>query len=325
LGSIGRRHLRNLIALGQDDIVLYRTGKATLPDDELGQFPVEHDLDRALKRWRPDATIIANPTSRHMDAASAASKAGSHLFIEKPISHTMDSIQELQGLIGNNELKALIGFQFRFHPGLLHVKNLLDDKALGEVLSAKVEWGEYLPNWHPWEDYRNSYSARRDLGGGVVLTLCHPFDYLRWLLGEVREVTAEIGNTGQLDLDVEDTADATLRFEAGYLATVHLDYLQRPDIHQLKIIGSEGTLLWDNADGSVRWWSTDSNEWPTLTVPKEFERNQLFLDEMKHFIHVLSGEAEPQCSLEDGIQALKIALAVHQSAKLGKRVELKPN
>jgi predicted dehydrogenase len=257
-----------------------------------------------------------------MDIAIAAGEAGSHLFIEKPISDTLDGVHELRKLIEKNELKALVGFQFRFHPGLQHVKNLLDDKALGEVLSANVEWGEYLPNWHPWEDYRNSYSARRDLGGGVVLTLSHPFDYLRWLLGEVNQVTAETGNTGQLDLDVEDTADIILRFEAEYFASVHLDYLQRPDIHRLKIIGSEGTLLWDNADGSVRWWSSDSNEWPTLTVPKGFERNQLFLDEMEHFIQILSGEAAPQCSLEDGIQALEIALAVHKSSMLGERVEL---
>jgi predicted dehydrogenase len=322
LGSIGRRHLRNLKALGEEDIVLYRTGKSTLPDDELGQFPVEHDLEQAFARWKPDGTIIANPTSSHMNIAIAAGEAGSHLFIEKPISDTLDGVHELRKLIEKNVLKALVGFQFRFHPVLQHVKNLLDDKALGEVLSANVEWGEYLPNWHPWEDYRNSYSARRDLGGGVVLTLSHPFDYLRWLLGEVNQVTAETGNTGQLDLDVEDTADIILRFEAEYFASVHLDYLQRPDIHRLKIIGSEGTLLWDNADGSVRWWSSDSNEWPTLTVPKGFERNQLFLDEMEHFIQILSGEAAPQCSLEDGIQALEIALAVHKSSMLGERVEL---
>ena len=265
-------------------------------------------------------TIISNPTSMHMNIALAASKAGSHLFIEKPISHSIEGIYELQEIITENELHAYVGFQFRFHPGILHVKRLLEHEEIGEVLSAQVTWGEYLPNWHPWEDYRKSYSARKDLGGGVVLTLCHPFDYLRWLLGEVTQVTAETGKSGLLDLDVEDSADVTLRFEVGYRATVHLDYLQRPTIHQLRIVGSDGILLWDHADGSVRWWSADSNELPTLTVPRGFERNQLFVDELEHFLQVISGEAESRCSLEDGIRALEIALAVHQSAEHGKRI-----
>jgi predicted dehydrogenase len=161
-----------------------------------------------------------------------------------------------------------------------------------------------------------------DLGGGVVLTLCHPFDYLRWLLGEVSEISAELGRTGLLDLDVEDTADIIMRFDQGFQASVHLDYLQRPSTHRLSIVGTKGTLNWDNVDGAVDWWSTDSKDWLTLTAPEGFERNQIFLDEMRHFIQVVSGDSETRCSLEDGIQALKIALAVHQSAKQGKRVDL---
>lgn len=322
LGAVGRRHLRNLAALGQEDVVLYRTGRATLENEELKDYPVEHDIVRALERWNPEVTIISNPTSMHMNIALAASKAGSHLFIEKPISHSIEGIHELQEIIIENELHAYVGFQFRFHPGFLYVKRLLEHQEIGEVLSAHVIWGEYLPNWHPWEDYRKSYSARKDLGGGVVLTLCHPFDYLRWLLGEVTEVTAETGQSDLLDLEVEDSADVTLRFEAGYRATVHLDYLQRPTIHQLRIVGSDGILLWDHADGSVRWWSADSSELPTFTVPKGFERNQLFMDEIEHFLQVISGEAESRCSLEDGIKALEIALAVHQSAEHGKRIYL---
>lgn len=322
LGAVGRRHLRNLAALGQEDVVLYRTGRSTLENEELKDYPVEHDIVRALERWNPEVTIISNPTSMHMNIALAASKAGSHLFIEKPISHSIEGIHELQEIIIENELHAYVGFQFRFHPGFLYVKRLLEHQEIGEVLSAHVIWGEYLPNWHPWEDYRKSYSARKDLGGGVVLTLCHPFDYLRWLLGEVTEVTAETGQSDLLDLEVEDSADVTLRFEAGYRATVHLDYLQRPTIHQLRIVGSDGILLWDHADGSVRWWSADSSELPTFTVPKGFERNQLFMDEIEHFLQVISGEAESRCSLEDGIKALEIALAVHQSAEHGKRIYL---
>lgn len=322
LGSVGRRHLRNLVALGEEDIVLYRTGNSTLPDGELEGYPAEDDLRLALERWMPDATIVANPTSMHLEVAHAAAGAGSHLLIEKPISHSMEGIEDLRDLISTEKVRVLVGFQFRYHPGLLHLKRLLDSGALGEVLSAQVTWGEYLPNWHPWEDYRLAYSARKDLGGGVVLTLCHPFDYLCWLFGDPESVTAEIDHSGVLELDVDDTADIILRFKAGFSASIHLDYLQRPDVHQLKIVAAKGTLLWDNIDGSVRWWSSEAEEWPTLWVPDGFERNKLFLDEMSHFIQVASGVAEPICPLEDGIRALEIALGALRSSEMGSRTQL---
>lgn len=323
LGSAGRRHLRNLVALGQEDIVLFRTGKSTLPDEDLHQYPVETNFETALNRWNPTATIVANPTSLHMAVALPAAKAGSHLLIEKPISHNLDGIKELQDVIAEKAVQVLVGFQFRYHPGLNHVKRILEDQALGDIFTVDVVWGEYLPDWHPWEDYRESYSAKVELGGGVVLTLCHPFDYLRWLFGEPETIIAEIGNSGHLDLEVEDSADVILGFPAGFNATVHLDYLQRPEIHQLKIVGSKGTLIWDNADGSVRWWSVDANEWPTLTVPKGFDRNQLFLDEIEHFLEVVSGKVDPLCSLEDGIMALKVAMGIHRSADRGERIDLR--
>jgi predicted dehydrogenase len=185
-----------------------------------------------------------------------------------------------------------------------------------------VSWGEYLPDWHPWENYRQSYSAKQELGGGVLLTLCHPFDYLCWLFGEVREVWGEVSNSGTLEIEVEDIAEVGLRFASGVLGSVHLDYLQRPPKHCLEIVGTKGTICWDNADGAVRWWSTKTDGWITITVPEGFERNQLFLDEVRHFLKLVEGRTTTICTLEDGISALKIVLAAHRSAELGCRVLL---
>src|SRR4030067_387205 len=122
---------------------------------------------------------------------------------------------------------------------------------IGDPLSARAHWGEYLPGWHPWEDYRQGYSARAELGGGVILTLCHPLASLRWLLGDVKALWAFAGRLRDLSLDVEDNAEIGLRFADSMLGSVHLDYNQRPSAHTLEIVGSQGTIRWDNADGGV--------------------------------------------------------------------------
>jgi predicted dehydrogenase len=330
LGSIGRRHLRNLVALGKTDIILYRTHQSSLPDDDLSAFPVETDLPSALAR-RPEAIIVSNPTSMHLEVAIPAARAGCHLLLEKPISHSMQGVEQLVAALQRGGGQALVGFQFRFHPGLQTIARLLHQGAIGRVLSARAHWGEYLPVWHPWEDYRQAYSARRELGGGVILTLSHPLDYLRWLMGDVRALWAFAGSISDLALDVEDTAEIGLQFADGALGSVHLDYNQRPPAHTLEIIGTRGTIRWDNADGAVHLYKTatstetdaDASEiaWQTFPAPPGFERNHLYLAEMRHFLQVARGEAAPVCTLDDGIQALHLALAAQQSAQEGKLVQ----
>jgi len=312
-GSIGRRHLRNLLALGERDIVLYRSNRSTLPSDEIVDFPVETDLKAALAH-KPDAVIISNPTALHLDVAIPAAESGASLLIEKPISHTFDRIPELQKTLERGGGQVLVAFQFRWHPGLQQAHRLITEGAIGKVTSARVQWGEYLPNWHHWEDYRKSYSARPELGGGVILTLCHPFDYLRWLLGEVKSVYALTGKLGDLDLEVEDTAEINLQFASGTLVSLHLDYIQRPATHRLQIVGTHGTLRWDNTNGAVRIFHPETDAWETFAAPESFERNDLFLAEMRHFIDVVRGDVRPACTLQDGISALQLALAAYESA-----------
>lgn len=320
-GSIGRRHLRNLRALGHKKFVLYRTGNSTLPDDEISGIPVEYDLTKALAH-KPVATIVANPTALHMSVALAAAKAGSHLFVEKPISHTLDGVEDLRRKVAGSGLIVLVGFQFRFHPGLRLVKSLLEKNVIGPVVSVSAHWGEYLPGWHPGEDYRQSYSASAELGGGVLLTLCHPFDYLRFLLGDVTSVSAQQSRSGGLKIDVEDSADVLLRFKNGAIGNVHLDYIERPADHYIQIIGQNGIIHWDNSDGLVKWYSQEQRKWKKFPVPKGFDRNTMFLSEMRHFLSCIIGKEQPLCTLEDGIAALRIALAAKESASKKRLVEL---
>ena len=314
-GSIGRRHLNNLRALGQNDLLLLRSHHSTLPDNEIQDIPVTTSIEEALYQ-RPDAVVVANPTALHLDVAIPCARAGCAILMEKPISHSFDRIPELQQTLQTGGGGFLTGFQFRFHPGLIQLRRWLVEGRVGKITTAISHWGEYLPGWHPWEDYRTSYSARADLGGGVVLTLCHPLDYLHWMLGEVSAVTAATSNQG-LGLPVEDTADILLQFQQGATANIHLDYLQRPAQHDLLIIGDNGTLHWDNATGKARCFDARRNEWDEFSPPADFERNHLFLAEMQHFIRVVEKQEAPVCTLEDGLTALELTTAIHRSAREG--------
>jgi predicted dehydrogenase len=320
-GSIGRRHLRNLLALGERDILLFRTGRATLPDDELSSFPVEVDLRAALAH-RPDVVIVSNPTSLHLDVAIPAAQAGCHLLIEKPISNSMQRMDELAEAAKRGGGKILVGFQFRFHPGLQRVAELLKEETIGRPLSARASWGEYLPDWHPWEDYRHSYSARPELGGGVILTLCHPLDYLLWFFGQVDSLWAMAEKIGDLDLSVEDTAEIALHFQSGVLGSVHLDYNRRPASHHLEIVGTQGVIQWDNADDAARVYRVSDQRWEVFAPPAGFERNDMFLAQMRHFLAVARAENQPVCSFEDGVSALQLALRALESAQQGKMLQI---
>lgn len=331
LGSIGRRHLRNLIALSEKDIVLLRTRKATLPDDELAGYPVETDIHEALKKHKPDGVIVANPTALHLDIAIPAAEAGCAILLEKPVSDSLDRLDILQQTAQKSGSKILVGFQFRYHPTLNKARELIQADAIGKILTVHAHWGEYLPQWHPWEDYRQSYAARADLGGGVIRTLTHPLDYLRYLIGGVESLWSFNGHVSPLEIDVEDIAEIGLKFSNGTIGGVHLNYVQRPPRHSLEVVGTQGTLRWDNADGILEFsnpltsFGSFSNNPPapvlqTFAPPEGFERNQLFLSQTRHFIAIAQGEYEPVCRLEDGIMALRLALAAVKSRKEGRSV-----
>jgi len=333
LGSIGRRHFRNLIALGEKDLILLRTRKATLPDDELAGFPVETDLHEALKKHKPDAVIVANPTSMHLDVAIPAAEAGCHILLEKPVSHSLERLDVLKHAAQKGGSRILVGFQFRYHPTLNKAREIIQSGAIGKILTVHAYWGEYLPQWHPWEDYRQSYAARTDLGGGVIVTLTHPLDYLRFLLGNVESLWSFNGHISPLEVDVEDIAEIGLKFANGAVGGVHVNYFQRPPAHRLEIVGTNGTLGWDNADGILHFqrmpapFGSYSDQPPapvmeSYSPPKGFERNQLFLAQTRHFIEIVRGESEPICTLEDGVMALRLALAAYESQKSGRTMKI---
>ncbi len=317
-GSIGKRHLGNLLAAGVGEVTAFDV-RADRALEVRSQFGVEvfTDLDSALKR-RPHVALITAPTSLHVPLAEQSAEHGCHLLIEKPLSHSRDGVDRLLDLVRRKDLATLVGCNLRFHPGLVAVKRLLEQGVVGRVVAARVEVGQYLPDWHPHEDYRQGYSARSDLGGGIILDAIHEIDYVRWLLGPVRSVACFADQLSHLEIQTEDTAALVLRFAEGTIGEVHLDYVQRAYSRTCHVIGDEGTVRWDYCAGEVRVYRAASKAWETVANPGGWQPNQMYVDELAHFVRCLDREERPTLDIFDAARVLDVALAAKESSMTGR-------
>ncbi|MEW6715911.1 MAG: Gfo/Idh/MocA family oxidoreductase [Chloroflexota bacterium] len=320
-GSIGKRHLRNLRQLGIKDLAAFDVRQDRL--DEIQKefdIPVFNDLESALC-YDVRVALICTPTSLHIPPALAAARKGCHLFIEKPLSHSLESVDELIEEVMQHNLLTLVGCNFRFHPGLQYIKNLIENEKIGRVMYAGAKFGQYLPDWHPWEDYRHGYSAQRSLGGGVILDRVHEIDYLRWLFGEVKELYCSADHVSNLEIDTEDVAEIIMHFSGGMVASAHLDYISRRYMCELEVLGEAGSIYWSYQDSKVAVYLASDQTWHSV-IWEKYDPNSMYLEEMQHFINVLAGLEESQQDVEQASRVLRIALAAKQSAITGSKVAL---
>jgi predicted dehydrogenase len=319
-GSIGRRHARNLSTLGVAVAVADpdETARATA-SEEFGvetYTSIEDGLNTA-----PDFVVVCAPNRFHVEIATAGAKAGCHLFVEKPLSHTLDSLSELTAAVTANELTTLVGCNMRFVPELRKIRELLDDSVVGPVRAARVEGGSYLPDWYPDKDYRDAYSARADLGGGVILDYIHEINYSRWLFGEFETVSAMTGQVSHLDIETNDVAGILARRSDGMVCEFHLDYVQREPSRSCHIVGDEGTIRWSWTDGTLEWSLAD-NQRRSFERPDDWEVNDMYVDEMKHFLDCVVAGTHTTCPISCGRHDLELALAARESSETGSHVDL---
>jgi predicted dehydrogenase len=338
LGSIGQRHLRNLLAVLPEPprVLAYRTRRDDrIFTDDLQvealtgleqKYRIETftDLAGALAQ-EPDVAFVTNPTSRHLEVSLAAMRAGCHLFLEKPVSHEWRGVEDLLAELKSTGRIGYVGYQFRFHPAFEKIAQWVKEDRLGRVVAVRAEVGEYLPDFHKYEDYRGTYPARAELGGGVVLCQIHEYDLLYGLFGLPDEVYAIGGHASRLEIDVEDTAQVLFRYRQAdgvdLPAQVHQDFLQRPARRNFQIVGDEGSVVWDYLGKNLLISGVNG----AVVVKEsyaELPRNHMFLAEMRHFLACVAGREQPRVSLHDGAQSLRMALAVKQSMATGKIIQL---
>ncbi len=323
-GSIGRRHMRNLLDLGAE-IVAYDedAGQRARAAAELG-VPVVESLEQG---WAAgvQVALICVPTHLHIGLALEAARRGLDFFVEKPVADRFDGLEELLALVREKQLITLVGCNMRFHPTLGKVRELVRSDAIGRVVAARVEAGQYLPDWRPATDYRQSYSASRAQGGGVILdSAVHEIDYLLWLLGDVERVSCFCGRISSLEIDTEDTAEILLRFAGGAIAEIHVDYVQRSYSRNCELIGEAGSIRWDYLSGEVRWYSARDAAWHTFPGPADLNPNIMYVEEMRHFLECLESRAQSTASVSAAVRVLEVALAAKRSAATARLVPLEP-
>jgi len=312
-GSIGKRHLKNLFLLGEQALYCYRRKYDKDFETEFN-CKIITSVDE-VKSLKPDVIYVCNPTSLHHEGLQWAQELGAHLFMEKPLTHSESILQDVRQKWSRQHV-FFIGFVLRFHPLVKIIREKLKDKTIGEVYSARFEFGSFLPNWHPWEDYKEGYAASSELGGGVINTITHELDLMLYLFGTPESVTAAKVNTGHLQIDVEDLAESIFRYPWG-LSTLHVDFLQKDYDRQIRILGTEGKMIWNWHENTVV--IKRFNE-PGKTIEIEtIDFNEYYLEELKDFFELIRlNQIHHPLDFDYAITNTQWMLGIHKSAETKK-------
>jgi predicted dehydrogenase len=322
-GSIGKRHIRNLLALNKFEIDACEVDARKRSDIEKEfSIKVHESLEQALDASRYDAAFICTPPSFHVKQALFLVKKGLHCFIEKPLSHNLDGIDDLIAAAAAGKKTVMIGYTLRFSPYLARIKDFIDSGTLGRLLCLKASVGYYLPYWRPHEDYRNGYGSKKSLGGGIILDASHEIDYARFLIGEISEIFAVCRKLSSLDIDTEDFAEIIMRSESGAYAQIHLDYLQSNYRRSCEIIGEKGMLVWDINERTLRQYSLKDKSYHTYYEGLNANVNDQYLNETRHFFACIEGKEKPLIDLSEGKRLQEIFEVIRKSSESGSIVKL---
>ena len=323
LGSIGKRHLGNLVKLGVEstDITIVEPREDRQAQcEQLGVEQIYESIDLALKQGKYDLGIICSPTNLHIDQGVALASHGVNIFMEKPLSNDSEGLDRFREVVNNNRVAVLMGYVFRFSPLTRKVVEILKSDPIGKVYYLRGEFSEYLPDWHPYEDYRSFYMAEKSQGGGSILDQSHIFDLVHFLFGKYRSVYAVNSTISNLEINSDDIAEIIASLESGVVVSLHTDLFGRDHKKNLEIFGEKGNIRWDFYTNSVSVFDGESRSRVIYEkFPKDF--NEVYLDEMRHFIDCCQNGATPLASLDDGIHTMKFIAGAEKSSR-DKSVEL---
>lgn len=315
-GSIGKRHVKNLLTLSNIQVIVYTKRKDI--EKENKKIIFYNNLQKCLKE-KPTIGFIANETSNHIKIATILAQNGIDIFLEKPLSNSIKGVNNLLKIIEKKKLITQMGCNFRFYPPVMKIKKMIEENNIGRIISVQVENGSYLPDWHLDEDYSKGYAAKHELGGGVVLTQIHEIDYLYWFFGKIDYISSISGKYSDLELDVEDISISILKFENQIIGELHIDFLQRPQFKRCKIRGTKGIIEWDSNVNNVKKFNIKSKQWEIIPIKNNYKLtskkkiNSMYIKEIEHFLNCVKNKTQTINPITDGIETLKIALRIKKS------------
>lgn len=306
-GSVGRRHLRNLIALNQvKKIFVYSKVKNCLNDLSDKQ---KVSIVSSLGNVQVDLAIIANETYKHVGTAIILAKKKIHLFIEKPLSHHLSTkLGLLSKIVSRNKLKLSVGYNLRFLGAIKLIKTILSQHILGDIYFVKIEVGQYLPSWRSGRDYWACYSASKRRGGGVALDLSHEIDYMRYLFGDPHSFKAVKTKVSDLKIDSDDIFEGIYVYDR-FICSVHMDYLQKGKKRIIRIEASKGSLVCDLISKKIIIEINDKKK--IIADKKLFDLDRTYIQEILSFTRSIENDHKPEVTFEDGVKALELIEAKH--------------
>jgi len=277
-GSIGTRHARNARSLGLDVMVSdVDEERARALAREVGARAYDTDYKKVLAETPGiDAAVVATPSGLHVEGALHLAWQGTPIFMEKPLATSLSGLAELVHVVSEKKLVTMMGQSYRWHEGLLKLKAFLETGALGKILRAQHVSKEYLPHWHPTQDYRKEYAAQKRLGGGAFFTsMSHTLDFIEWLFGRIVEFEGRKERLGNLEMDADDTASVSGQTDRGVSFEAHNDYISEKPSHTLHVFGEGGESVLDMTANTL-----DGE-------PYSFEPNHRYVEELKHFVKLV--------------------------------------
>ncbi len=271
LGSIGMRYARLLQGIGEHQLYAFRSNSTS--QNPMG-IPEVFDWD-SVDTIKPEVAFITNPTSLHVKTALACAKRGMALFIEKPIDSTLSNLDDLIGIVRQRNLATYVAYVLRFHPALQAMRTYLRNK---KVLHARVQCTSYLPEWREGVDSKLTYSARKDLGGGVILDVSHEFDYIRYLFGEITSIEGHAAKLSHVTQDAEDVMDATVKCGSVFL-NMHINVFSRHVERRIQVDTEDGYCEADLVFNRFLCRSIDGQEEQVYSIG----RDDLFRDQLAYF------------------------------------------
>lgn len=316
-GSVGRRHLRNLVQLG------CRVSAMDPRPDRIAEAASEVTLERSYAALEPaladaaafDGVAVCSPPSFHVEQGARSLQLGLPVLMEKPLTTSSQAALPLLAAAAAARAPLLLGYTYRWWQPLRELRRRIAEGEVGRVLHVRCCMSAHLADWHPWEAYQDFFMASRELGGGALLDESHFVDLMLWMFGVPERVFARVERLSALDIDTDDNVDALLEYDAGLRVSIHLDLFGRPHEKYITVSGETGTLHWSFDPNSIRLGREAAQQWEDTVY--QGERNDMFVEVAREFLEVVAGRAAPTATVQDGLDVLRVLDAMRASSASG--------
>ena len=326
LGSIGQRHLRNLNTISKKNKIYAYRRKFNTPSLNNKNQVIKTDIIKKYKvnlisslsnlnRFNINAAFICTPSSMHANEIIKIAKQKINIFVEKPICTNNNQIKKIEKILKNTNVKTMVGYQLKFNPIINLLKNKIS-KKYKNINFVQINHGESVKHFHPYENYKKSYASNKKLGGGVVLTQIHEFDYMRYLFNnfKIKKIISSSSKVSNLNIDVEDTHSSIFKLSnlrKEVICNINLNYYEVPKNRTIKIIFNDGVIVADLNKQEV----IENKNNKILKKKFFYSKNDIFVNEIKYFINCIKNnkKIDFKYSILNDLKTIKIALSLKKN------------